>query len=93
MTVSLRIIKNVYGGDGLARLGDGRVAFVAGAWTGELVKAEIFEEKRNFVRARLTEIVEASPARISAAEESIVPGCVYAGISLSRETAAKALQI
>jgi 23S rRNA (uracil1939-C5)-methyltransferase len=93
VTVSLRIVKNVYGGDGLARLGDGRVAFVAGAWAGELVKAEIFEEKRNFVRARLTEIVEASPERISGAEELSVPGCVYADLSLAGETAAKASQI
>ena len=93
MTVSLKILKNVYGGDGLARLGDGRVTFVAGAWAGETVKAEIFEEKRQFVRARLAEIVESSAERISGAPESAIPGCVYADISLAGETAAKAGQI
>ena len=32
MTSSVYIAKNVYGGDGLGRLGDGRVVFVPGAW-------------------------------------------------------------
>ena len=35
MTVELDIQKNVYGGDGLGRLGDGRVVFVPGAFAGE----------------------------------------------------------
>ena len=43
MTVTLKIDKTVYGGDGLGRLGDGRVAFVPGAYAGETVKAEIVE--------------------------------------------------
>ena len=58
MTSTVYIAKNVYGGDGLGRLGDGRVIFVPGAWAGEQVKAEIVEEKRHFVRARLVEVVE-----------------------------------
>ena len=41
MTSTVYIAKNVYGGDGLGRLGDGRVVFVPGAWAGESVKAEI----------------------------------------------------
>ena len=53
MTSTVYIAKNVYGGDGLGRLGDGRVIFVPGAWAGEQVKAEIVEEKRHYVKARL----------------------------------------
>jgi 23S rRNA (uracil1939-C5)-methyltransferase len=50
MTSTVYIAKNVYGGDGLGRLGDGRVVFVPGAWAGEQVKAEITVQKKNFVK-------------------------------------------
>ena len=63
MISTVYIAKNVYGGDGLGRLGDGRVVFVPGAWAGEQVRAEIVEEKKHFVRARLVEVVESSPER------------------------------
>ena len=65
MTVELDIQKNVYGGDGLGRLGDGRVVFVPGAFAGEKVRAEIVEQKKRYVKARLVEVVEASPDRIA----------------------------
>ena len=35
MTSTVYIAKNVYGGDGMGRLGDGRVVFVPGAFAGE----------------------------------------------------------
>ena len=66
MTVTLAIDKNVYGGEGLGRLGDGRVCFVPGAFAGETVRAEITEQKKSFVRARCVELVAASPDRIAA---------------------------
>ena len=43
MTLTVCIAKNVYGGDGIGRLGDGRVVFVPGTFAGEQVKAEIVE--------------------------------------------------
>ena len=99
MISTVYIAKNVYGGDGLGRLGDGRVVFVPGAWAGEQVKAEIVEEKKHFVRARLIEVVEASPERIRNEELGtrnggmIVPGMVYAGLSYKGELAAKESQL
>ena len=93
MTSTVYIAKNVYGGDGLGRLGDGRVVFVPGAWAGENVKAEIVEERRRFVKARLVEVVEASPDRVDPGELADVPGCVYAGLSMKGEAAAKELQL
>lgn len=91
MTTNVYIAKNVYGGDGLGRLGDGRVVFVPGAWAGEQVRAEIIDEKRGFVRARLVEVVEFSPER---AEPGLsVPGMVYAGLSHEGERAAKEGQL
>ena len=93
MTSTVYIAKNVYGGDGLGRLGDGRVVFVPGAFAGENVKAEIVEEKRHFVKARLVEIVEASPDRIDGGGLARIPGCVYADLSHDGEIKAKTDQL
>ncbi len=91
MTSSVYIAKNVYGGDGIGRLGDGRVVFVPGAWAGEQVKAEIVEEKRHWVKARLVAVEEASPERIEGGLR--IPGMVYADLSFKGETAAKEAQL
>lgn len=91
MTVTLKVEKNVYGGDGLGRLGDGRVCFVPGAFAGETVKAGIVEQKKRYVRARLAEIVEASPDRREPG--ATVPGMVYAGVSYEAEVRMKCEQL
>jgi tRNA/tmRNA/rRNA uracil-C5-methylase (TrmA/RlmC/RlmD family) len=93
MISTVYIAKNVYGGDGLGRLGDGRVVFVPGAWAGENVRAEIVEERRSFVKARLVEVVEPSPERIDGGLVAEVPGCVYANLSCKGEYAAKESQL
>ena len=100
MTSTVYIAKNVYGGDGLGRLGDGRVVFVPGAWAGEQVKAEIVEEKKHFVKARLVEVVEASPDRLenpffnfNSELQLAVPGMVYAGLKYEAELKAKEGQL
>ena len=96
MISTVYIAKNVYGGDGLGRLGDGRVVFVPGAWAGEQVRAEIIEEKKHFVRARLVEVVEASPERTRAKDmrpETVVPGMVYSELSYKGECEAKESQL
>ena len=96
MISTVYIAKNVYGGDGLGRLGDGRVVFVPGAWAGEQVRAEIVEEKKHFVRARLVEVVEASPERMRTEDggrETSVPGMVYSGLSYEGELKAKEQQL
>lgn len=92
MTSTVYIAKTVYGGDGLGRLGDGRVVFVPGAFAGENVKAEIVEEKKHFVKAKLVELVEASPDRIGTGEPPI-PGMVYANLSPEGEIKAKDAQL
>lgn len=92
MITNVYIAKNVYGGDGLGRLGDGRVVFVSGAWAGEQVRAEIFEEKRHFVKARLVEVVDASPERVPCGPQAL-PGMVYATLSDAGEDKVKELQL
>lgn len=91
MTSSIQILKNVYGGDGMGRLGDGRVVFVPGAWAGERVKAEIVSSKKTFVKARLIEVEEASEERTEPGKP--VPGMVYAGLSFKGENEAKRAQL
>lgn len=51
-------------GDGVARMPDGRLAFVAGALPGERVAAEVTDERRNFVRARALTVTVPSSDRI-----------------------------
>lgn len=92
MISTVYIAKNVYGGDGLGRLGDGRVIFVPGAWAGEQVRAEIVEEKKGFVRARLVEVVEPSAERRSK-PKLVIPGMTYAELSERGEHEAKESQL
>ncbi|MEM1333617.1 MAG: TRAM domain-containing protein [Actinomycetota bacterium] len=60
----------VAGGDALARLDDGRIAFVPGALPGDTVEAEIVDDRRDFVRLALSDVVEPSPDRVT-------PRCVH----------------
>lgn len=92
MTSTVYVAKCVYGGDGLGKLGDGRVVFVSGAFAGESVKAEIVEERRHFVRARLVEVVEPSPDRTGIGPAP-VPGMVYSNLSPAGEERAKEAQL
>lgn len=73
----LTIEKQIYGGDGLARLpsdekGRGKAVFLPFVLAGEKVEASIVEQKPGFARAKAGAIVEPSPHRI-------VPLCPYFG--------------
>jgi 23S rRNA (uracil1939-C5)-methyltransferase len=56
--------KLVPGGDGLAHLADGRVAFITGAFPGESIRPLSIEAKKGHVRASRFEIVSPSPDRV-----------------------------
>ena len=53
------------GGEAIGRDETGRVVFVPYAIAGEEVVVEIIEEKKNYARARLIEIVKPAPARVT----------------------------
>ena len=69
------IERMVAGGDGMARLADGRVVFVNGAITGERVEIEIMTNKKDFARANIREVVEPSKYRVAPPCRFVEAGC------------------
>jgi len=70
-----RIERLVAGGDGLARMADGRVVFVEGGLPGELVELEVIESKKDFARGITQRIIEASPDRVAEPCPFVAAGC------------------
>jgi 23S rRNA (uracil1939-C5)-methyltransferase len=68
--MKLRIEKAIYGGDGLARVPEGKTVFVPGTLPGELVEVTIRSDKRSFATGALDAVLEPAPERI-------LPGCAY----------------
>jgi len=64
--------KLVFGGDGLARLSDGRVVFVPGVAPGEEVRLRIVREEKDYLLAEPEDILSPSPDRRE-------PPCPYFG--------------
>lgn len=57
----------VQGGDGLARLEDGRVVMVGGVLPGETVEVRVTEQNESYARAELVDVVEGHASREEAA--------------------------
>ncbi|HEX7166668.1 MAG TPA: TRAM domain-containing protein [Acidimicrobiales bacterium] len=65
----------VAGGDAIARDADGRVVFVAGALPGERVVAEVVHERKDFRRAIVVDVLDASPDRVAPPCANLAAGC------------------
>ena len=65
-TFDLQLEKYTYGGDAMGRLPDGRAVFIPSGLPGEKVRVRLTEEKKNFARGEIIEILEPSPERIHA---------------------------
>ncbi len=64
--LELSIDSLAFGGEGVARLGDGGyVVFVAGAVPGDRVRAVVHKRKRSYAHARAVEILEPGAERIA----------------------------
>jgi 23S rRNA (uracil1939-C5)-methyltransferase len=74
-TVQLRPDRFAAGGEAIARDADGRIVFVRGALPGETVTAELVHEKRDWARAHVIDVVEASTDRITPPCRSRLAGC------------------
>ncbi|MFZ9522721.1 MAG: TRAM domain-containing protein, partial [Ilumatobacteraceae bacterium] len=72
---NVTIERMVAGGDGLARLADGRVVFVNGAITGEQIAIEITTNKKDFARANIVEILKPSAHRVAPPCKFVAAGC------------------
>ena len=79
--------KQVYGGECLGRLSDGRTAFVALGMPGEQVEIEITEDKDRYVRGRIVSMLVSSPDRVAAPcpHFGICGGCQYQHIAYAQQ--------
>ena len=71
----VRAEKMAAGGDAIARLDDGRVAFVRGALPGELVEIEVVQAKKDFVRGEVLDVIEPSSHRVVPPCPAHAAGC------------------
>ena len=65
MVIDTLLTSDSYGGDCIAHLPDGRALFVPFGITGEKVRVEITEEKKNYARGKIVEVIEPSSTRIN----------------------------
>jgi len=84
--------KLTYGGDAMGRLPDGRAVFVPFGLPGETVRVQLIQEKQNFARGELLEVLQVSPQRIEpkCGHFSKCGGCHYQNLSYKNQLNAKA---
>jgi 23S rRNA (uracil1939-C5)-methyltransferase len=73
--VTVRPDRFVAGGHALARADDGRVVFARGALPGELVTVELTEQKRDWSRGDVIDVVEPSAHRVTPPCQYRLAGC------------------
>ena len=90
--LELEIESLAFGGEGIARLGDGGyVVFVAGGIPGDRVRAVVYKRKRNYAHARAVEVLEPSPERI--APRAAHPGVPWQVLPYERQLEIKRAQV
>jgi 23S rRNA (uracil1939-C5)-methyltransferase len=87
----IHLEKLTYGGDAIGRLNDGRAVFVPFGLPGERVRVRLVEQKKNFARAELLEVLEPSPERITARCKHFgeCGGCHYQHMPYETQLSAK----
>jgi len=90
--LELTIESLAFGGEGVARLGDGGyVVFVAGAVPGDRVRAVVHKRKRSYAHARTVEVLEPSPERIEPVADH--PGVPWQVLPYERQLEVKQQQV
>jgi 23S rRNA (uracil1939-C5)-methyltransferase len=90
--LELEIESLAFGGEGVARLGDGGyVVFVAGAIPGDRVRAVVHKRKRSYAHARTLEVLQPSSERIEPRAQH--PGVPWQVIPYERQLAIKRSQV
>ncbi|MFM8424340.1 MAG: class I SAM-dependent RNA methyltransferase [Chloroflexota bacterium] len=84
--------KLTYGGEAMGRLSDGRAVFVPFGLPGETVRIQLTQEKQNFARGEILEILKPSPDRITAKCKHFTQcgGCHYQNLPYKKQQLAKA---
>ncbi len=90
-SLQLTIERMAYGADAIAHRDDGKTVFVSGGVPGDVVEAQVTEDGKSFCRARMTKVLEASPARVKPAcpMAGICGGCPWAFMSRDAQLEAK----
>jgi len=83
--------KFTYGGEAMGRLPDGRAVFVPFGLPGEHVRVELTEDKKNFTRGKLLEVLKRSPERIDPKCKHFEKcgGCHYQNLPYEKQLQAK----
>ncbi|MBI5945366.1 MAG: class I SAM-dependent RNA methyltransferase [Chloroflexi bacterium] len=92
VTYDIPLEKLTYGGDAMGRLPDGRAVFVPFGLPGETVRVRLTQQKQNFARGELLEVLTASPQRIGPKCKHFTQcgGCHYQNLSYENQLQAKA---
>jgi 23S rRNA (uracil1939-C5)-methyltransferase len=90
-TFDLTLEKLTYGGDAMGRLPDGRAVFVPFGLPGEQVRVELTEDKKNFARGKLLEMLKASSDRITSRCKhfAVCGGCHHQNLPYEKQLLAK----
>lgn len=90
-TFDIQLEKLTYGGDAIGRLPDNRAAFVPFGLPGERVRVRLTEEKKNFARGEIVEVLETSSDRIEAKCKHFgeCGGCHYQNLPYEKQIQAK----
>ncbi len=75
MNFEVRVDRIAAGGDGLATAPDGRVVFVPDAVPGDRLDVEVTQQKKQFFRARIVEVLEPSSMRVDPPCPEVARGC------------------
>jgi 23S rRNA (uracil1939-C5)-methyltransferase len=84
--------KLTYGGDAMGRLPDGRAVFVPFGLPNETIRIRLTQEKQNFARGEILEILTPSPDRIEPKCKHFAQcgGCHYQNLPYEKQLLAKA---
>lgn len=91
MEQTLHIDALTYGPAGIGRAEGGKAVFVDGTAPGDVVRAEIDEDKRSFARGHVTELLEAGPCRVEPAcpHAASCGGCTWQHVAYAAQLEAK----
>ncbi len=90
-TFDILLEKLTYGGEAMGRLPDGRAVFVPFGLPGEHIRLELTEDKKNFARGKLLELLKESPERIEPKCKHFgkCGGCHYQNLPYEKQLQAK----